>query len=91
MYNEDELIEIVKAVESIQFDVFDSTDGVEYYNISVETNGFSVMVNFLGICVWDSEIDLRKYDEDNDTYEPIEQCLRRNINDELKKINSIAV
>jgi len=82
--------EIVDAVNAIQGDIFESTGGIEYFNISVETDGWSSHVKFLGIVLWSSEDDCR-LGADEDNPEPIENCLRRCLREELEKLTTIVV
>jgi hypothetical protein len=87
--NDKELIELVNAVNSIEEDILDSTGGVEYFNMSMETNGFVYQVRFLNIVLWSSEDDIRNYDETNNEYEPFEPYLRRMLGEELVKLKTI--
>ncbi len=88
---EEEIKEIERAVNSIEQDVFEQT-GVDYFNISVLSNGFYQQVSFVGIELWNSDDDMREYvDEDEEQYEPIEGFLRRTLRNELKKLQSINV
>lgn len=84
--------EIVEAVNSIEQDIFNSTNE-EYYNISLVTNGNSSFVKFCGIDLWDSEEDQRQYLDVNDEgkRESIEDCLRRRLREELSVLNTIIV
>lgn len=80
--------ELVNAVNNIEFDIYDQTDGVEYFNITLKTNGYVDIIEFLGVQVWNSEDDMRNYD-DKGEYEPLEQYLRREINNEISKLSKI--
>lgn len=85
--------DIEAAVNSIEQDIVESTGGVEYLNITLQTNGCVQIVEFAGIRIWDSESDDRKYvDEfDEDSREPIEAHLRRALREELEKLARIVV
>lgn len=80
------LVEIVNVLEQ---DVYEKTEGVEYFNFEVVTNGFATMVNFIGLTIWNSEDDDREYYEETDSYEPMEKHLRRVLNNELDKLRNI--
>jgi len=83
--------EIEQAVQSIEEDIFEQTDAY-YFNLSVKSNGFCQKVDFLGIELWSSEDDMREYiDEDEERYEPIEKFLRRELMNQLKKLQLINV
>lgn len=86
------------AVNNIEQDIFDSTDGVEYFNISLLTNGFSRQVSFCGIVLWnDDEGDCLYLNEVDNSglfssiQEDIEVHLRRRLNEELSKLKTIIV
>lgn len=82
------------AVNNIEQDICDSTGGVEYFNITLLTNGFSRQIYFCDIVLWsDDEDDRLHLDEDNnlDLREDIEVCLRRRLNEELSKLKTIVV
>lgn len=84
--------ELEKAVLSIEQDIFEQTGGVEYFNISVKSNGFCQRVKFIGIDLWNSEDDMRRYvNKEEELLEPIEDFLRRELMIELKKLQKIKV
>ncbi len=83
------IVEIENAVNSIEQDIFEQTNGVEYFNISVRSNGFVQIVSFIGIELWNSDDDMRKYINDDEECEPIEVFLRRTIMEELEKLQLI--
>jgi len=93
MNNTITISELQNAVNSIESDIFESTDEIEYFNITVTTNGYTDIVNFFGIQIWNSDDDCRGYSdpEDESTIEPIEQHLRNRVNEELSKIARIKV
>jgi len=87
-----DIINIENAVYKIQQDIFDSTGGVEYYNISLSSNGYCCIVEFCGILLWSSEDDDRDYlDEELDIREDIEDYLRRVLREEISKLSTISV
>lgn len=84
--------EIQEAVGNIAVDIFDSTGGVEYFDLIYSTNGWVDFVEFIGIRLWCSEDDDRPYvDENEEIYIPIEEHLRNRINEELEKLSRIRV
>ncbi len=84
--------EIEDAVKSIEQDIADSS-GVEYFNMTLTTNGFCQRVDFIGVGIWDSDSDERTYADENDetTIEPIEQHLRRVLREYLSTLGLIKV
>lgn len=83
--------ELEQAISSIEQDIFESTGGVEYLNITVKSNGFCQIVEFVGIRLWNSEDDMRDEVNDNGDKEPIEDYLRKALKAELIKLASINV
>jgi hypothetical protein len=89
-----DISELEIAVSNILQDIYDSTDGVEYFNISLLINGFSKQISFCDIVLWSDDEDDRLYlDEENDPdlREDIEVCLRRRLNEEISKLKTIVV
>lgn len=83
--------DIENAVSSIGQDIFNSTNEVEYFNITIKSNGFVQIVEFIGIQLWNSEDDLREDINDNGDKEPLEQYLRRTLREELSKLAMIEI
>lgn len=82
------LQELSDIVEKIQYEIFDKTDDEGYF-ISISTNGDQIHIDFLDICIWNNEDDMRDFDEENDCWEPMDGYLRRMINTEIRKISEI--
>lgn len=86
--------EIENAVIAIEEDIYNSS-GVEYFNLTLITNGFVQIVEFAGIRLWDSEDDCRPYYDDDESdeskREPIESHLRAMLRAELSKLATIKV
>ena len=83
--------EIEEAVNNIEKEIFNSTKGVEYLNMTVKSNGFVQIVEFIGIQLWNSEDDMREDINDKGDKEPIELYLRRQLNQELNNLKLIDV
>lgn len=83
--------DLENAVFNIENDIYQSTT-CEYFNMSLSSNGFVQAVSFCGIWLWDSEEDDREYiDEEEDIKIPIEQHLRKRLNEELAKLATINI
>ena len=83
--------QITDTVCNIEQDIFEQTDA-EYLNITVTSNGFVHLVDFLGIQIWNSDDDMRKYINafgEEEVQESIEEYLRKVITTELEKIKMI--
>jgi len=83
--------EIEEAILNIEQDIFDSTEGIEYLNITVTSNGFAQIVEFIGVQLWNSEDDMREDINDDGDKEPIEVYLRREIRKLLGVFSKIKV
>jgi len=79
-----------EIIMSIEEDIFESSGGVEYFNITYTSNGYTVIVEFLGIMIWNNDDDERDYiDEEKDIKVPLEGWLRKRIMEEIEKIKKI--
>ena len=88
--------QIVDIICKIEQEIYDQTE-CEYFNVTVFSNGFVEIVEFLGIQIWNSDDDTRRYIEvgelpnglPDEVRESFEVFLRRTINEELEKIKKI--
>jgi len=85
---EREVLGIINIVDKLQSELEDQCPE-EYYFIEFTTDGNDICVRFLGIPIWFREDDMREYDEERDEYEPLENYLRREINNEIEKISKL--
>lgn len=85
---EKELIELLRAVASIESDIYDLIENDEQVYLLIESSSFACRVSFLGIHLWDSENDERCFDDEKG-YEPLEPFLRKAINKELNLLKKI--
>ena len=83
--------EVEAAVAAIAQDIYDTTGGVEYFDLILSTDGRMSMVDFIGIRLWSSEDDDREYTGEDDERVPIEYHLRSRLNEELLKLRLISV
>ena len=88
-----DILELEQAVNNIEQDISDTANGVDYFNITLTSNGFVQIVDFIGLSIWDSEFDNRSYGDEGDesTREPIEPHLRKLLREELKKLSCINI
>lgn len=75
--------DIIFAVMSINEELFEKTGGNEWFTVEFRTVGNACSVELTGIQIWCSEDDTRIYYDGTDTYEAIEVCLRRKVNEFL--------
>ena len=80
--------EVIDTVEAINQMLFDKSGEVEL-GLEYHTNGFAQNVLFGEQCLWSSEDDTRRYDEPSDSYEPLEDCLRRELSECVAKFAAI--
>ena len=61
-----------------------------FAEVSLDSNGNAIIVKFLGSVIWDSEEDVRTYDEEEDKYiETIEDFLRKQIIEMVRVLPTI--
>jgi len=84
-------IEAINAVRRINEEIYDQIEEDEGFQLEFLTNGFCSGIKFLGDIIWNEDDNERKYDEEEDEYEPMEGFLRRQINEILKKTANIEV
>ncbi|MFA7287398.1 MAG: hypothetical protein WC055_00815 [Melioribacteraceae bacterium] len=81
--------EITDIVFDINNEIYDAIGETypDYYlfELSVKTNGYSAIIEYLGFCIWSEDDDERKEIQE-DIYEPLEVYLKRKI----KEISSVA-
>ena len=59
--------------------------------ITYSSDGYSHIIEFLGITLWHDDDDMREYDEKKDDYEPLEPFLRRRINSITQTLSLISL
>jgi hypothetical protein len=84
-----EEIKVLSAVESIYYEWDVISD--EILNPSVSMNGSCIIVEYLGMTIWNSENDERKFDETRNRYENIGCFLRKKINEINRKVGAILI
>lgn len=84
-----ELIESLEAVQTINQDLYEKSDGCQYLYVELQCDGDCIIIKFLDQIIWNSDDDLRIFYEEGNEYEPIENYLRREINELLESIRKI--
>ena len=85
------ILEVEKVVGELNDKMRDQTDYDHTY-LELCSNSYCIIIEFLGMQIWTSDWDSREYvDEDNDIYESLDTYLRREINNEIEKLNRIAL
>ena len=88
------IVEALSAVEKLNqecYDVFEEKDGLTFPIFELSTDGFSVVVSFMGkFGLWFSNEDERKFFEEANEYESLEEYLRKEAQTVLKMINQIS-
>ena len=80
----EDIEEITKIVANLN-DHIDS-DIVEEICFEIKTDGYCVLIKFLGCVIWLAENDEREYFEDKDKYEPLEEYLIKEKNKLIDKL-----
>ena len=90
----EEFIEIRKAVDNINDDIFEQTEELEeaiYLTVGYFTYGMFI-IKFMGDVIWSSDDDDREYfDEEKDILEPLEGYLRRRIMEKIITASDIRI
>lgn len=74
-----ELEEAMKAVSNVNEDIFSANKFLDKgYDLILKATGFIIIVEFVGVQIWNSDNDERELDE-HDEYEPLEPYLRNQI------------
>ena len=86
------ITELEKIVAEIEMDIHEAT-GKDHFNVLVSSNGSCIIIDFIGIRIWDSENDDRDYIDDghNHIYEPIRNFIRARINEEIEDLSKIVL
>jgi len=79
---------IMKAVEELNDWIENNASGGETNFLEFCSIGGSCRVQFLDSDIWNSEEDLRDFDEDKNDWEPIKEYLKREVN---KKIDNLVL
>ncbi len=88
--------EIENIVNDLQCQIYDNT-GIEYYDLTLLSNGFIVIIEFCGIQLWNSDDDERGWimDDDIDSDEEFREGLKtfiiRRIKQEISNISKIVL
>jgi len=84
----EEIIKVVEDLNDSLLEICGGTNEDATFFLDVHSNGFNCVIEFLGKYIWGDTDDPRKYDEDNNEYEPLSDFLIRECNkriDDLQK------
>lgn len=84
--------EAFKVVEKLNQEVYDFFEsyGLSFPIFELNTDGFSIIITFMGnYRLWDSDEDEREFYKDERKYEPLEQYLRREVQERIDQIGSV--
>jgi hypothetical protein len=80
---------VIAIVEDLNMECHDHLDD-DFTSFEVRSNGYEIAVTFCGYPIWGTEDNGdRVYDEDKDTYEPLEGYLRRAALRLLRDLNNL--
>lgn len=77
-----------EIVRELNVELYEKFDEVEKY-FEYSTNGFVDTISFEGVLLWNSEMGVREWIEENNDYEPFEPFIRRIFNEYLSKMSRI--
>lgn len=85
-----QIYDIEKAIKSINADIYAQSGEEDKYSVLYyQGNGDNYWVKFADYTLWSIQDDERYYDEKTDSYEPIEDCLRRLLMREIETVKKI--
>ena len=77
-----EILDIIWELNCEAYDYF----GEDLF--TAKTDGNTILINFLGVCIWNSDDDMREYTEE-DEYEPLSKYITREAHKIIRKLNSV--
>jgi hypothetical protein len=80
--------EIEKVLTSINDDIYNIYDDGEIL-LSLKTNGYCEILEFLGVVIWCSDNDERYFNEKINEYEDLELYIRKEMKKVIDKISII--
>lgn len=80
-------IEVVRELNIELYEKFGEVEKVFEYS----TTGFVDAISFDGVLLWDSEMELREWNEEKNDYEPFEPFIRRIFNEYIDKMQSLKI
>ena len=89
-----QLQEVFGIVNDINADIYEANeDIVEEYGIYLEilTNGDTIIVQYLGCIIWNSENDERDFINEKDEYEDLNGFIRKSINNLTESICKVNI
>lgn len=85
----DTYTDLFLAIANINQEIYEMTKS-DYIYLKLESNVFVTRVYIFDIILWSSEDELdREYDEEKDKYEPIEDYIRKRVNEEINNLKKI--
>ena len=83
------ITDVIKKINNDIYDLIVNEDG--FYDLKYMSDGRVQEIYFVGICVWNSHDDLRKYIPETDKFETLEECVRRNSNNILDILRDLVL
>ena len=95
----EDMINIVLAVESVNFEIEEHYEKLGYYErdsdrlptpcLDMRSDGAYTVVMFEGFVIWSSQDDERDIGEGNDVYEPLRPFLKSQVSRRLKTLHDM--
>lgn len=80
----------IDIVEGLNLELFDRCeDELVADAVTLNSNGYAVVIEFLGLTIWSEENDEREYDYETDTYEPLIPFLLKKIDEYIDTISKL--
>jgi len=84
-----ELLGVTGKLNAEITDQIPEIDPTKLPAITVSTDGTVLCVQFLGTTLWNSDTEDRAWDDEADSYEPMEPYLRRKLNELLSVVSKL--
>lgn len=87
------IIEITNIIDKLNYEIYDKCNFIEQLCVPLTfeyyTDGYAI--NFFNYTIWDSEDDIREFDDDKNDWEPLEGYMRKEIRKVIKTISKIEI
>ena len=96
--------EVMEAVEKLNEEIYDKIENPTEYPVSIPAFDYNISLNEISVSfftddydnpqtlvIYNSESELRIYDEDSDTYENYYDCFIRLFNEVVESLNNIKI
>jgi hypothetical protein len=80
----EEIMEVVGVIAELNGQILEKDEKLRdemFCPLRISTDGYCINVTFLGECIWSSEDDDRKFDDDKNEFEHFDEFFKNKINE----------